>query len=292
MNTETATAVAMDQVTGGPGLEGTQNGSANPSPSAFAPGTPVEILSAIHAPVHAARDAASAPPGNDGPLLARKPEVMQMSNVLAKLVVLPEDQQIQLMTLEFNIEQALHKGWTAFVEIGEALIEIKEKKLYVANGMRFEDYCAAKWGIRHSHTNNLMAAAQFLKSLAAVPNVPKPERESIVRPLLKLTTENAQRAWTRAVELAKGNEITARLVRNVVRAQNPENSGTAESRKQRAKSVSRRAQITAGFGELLRLVAERADYAVITDRIEALYTQCRCLLSPIDKKRRDASSAT
>src|SRR3974390_2026114 len=64
--------------------------------------------------------------------------------------------------------------------------------------------------------NYLMTAAQVLTSLAALPDVPRPERESPLRPLLKLKPEDAQRAWKLAIEKTGGRRITARVVRNAV----------------------------------------------------------------------------
>lgn len=240
-------------------------------------------------------DQETAEQGTVGPMGPRTAEqgavaspstAIQMSSALGEVFVLPEEEQIQLLTLEYEIEQSLKKGWTAFVEIGEALIKIREQELYRAHGGHFEDYCAGRWGFRHSHANQLMGAARFVKSLESVPTAPKPERESIVRPLLKLTTENAHRVWMRAAELANGRDITARLVRAVVREQNPDHATQAELRQNRAQSVSRRARITEGFGELMRLVAQRADYSLLTQKLEALYTQCQCLLTAPGKNGR------
>lgn len=213
-------------------------------------------------------------------------DAIQISSSLGKVFVLPEAEQIELLTLEYDIEQSLKKGWTAFVEIGEALIKIKKANLYRGHGEVFEEYCAARWGFHHSHANELMGAARFVKGLESVPQAPKPERESIVRPLLKLPPDKAQSVWIRAAELAKGKTITARLVKAVVREQNPANTTRAELRQKRAETVSRRAQITKAFGELMKLVGERADYALLSEKLEALYTQCQCLLSGAGKKRR------
>ena len=213
-------------------------------------------------------------------------ETIEISSVLGATFVLPQDEQIRLMTLEYNIEESMNKGWNAFVAIGAALIEIKESHLYRAQNLSFEEYCSARWRFHHSKANYLMAAARFVKGLEALPDAPKPQSEWIVRPLLRLGAEDAHRAWNRAVELANGREITARLVTAAIREQDPGHSDRADNRKERVQRLSRRAQINEGFGDLLRLVAQRADYAVLTQKIEVLCSQCQSLFAPVASKAR------
>lgn len=92
------------------------------------------------------------------------------------------DQSTRLTVLEKQIS----KGKKAFLEVGCALAEIRDTKLYKRDFETFEDYCRERWGWKKAYCYQLIGAAAVVKSL--------PEKSAIAD---KLTTE------TQARELAK-----------------------------------------------------------------------------------------
>ena len=67
----------------------------------------------------------------------------------------------RLAALEVTIE----RGKTAFVEVGEALIEIRDSRLYRINHATFEAYCKSRWGFTHQRASQLMTAAAVVTAL-------------------------------------------------------------------------------------------------------------------------------
>lgn len=62
-------------------------------------------------------------------------------------------------------EIVITKGFQNFYEVGCALIEISDKRLYRDTHSTFEEYCQAKWQITARHAYRLCEAAEVIKAL-------------------------------------------------------------------------------------------------------------------------------
>jgi len=115
-----------------------------------------------------------------------------------------------------ELERKIKTGMTTFVEVGNALMEIRDSRLYRVEYKTFEAYCREKWGMSKVRATQLIGAARISDNL--VTNVTKmPIREGQARPLTKLPTAKQPEAWAKAVEIADGNQPTARQVEQAVR---------------------------------------------------------------------------
>lgn len=115
-------------------------------------------------------------------------------------------------------EKVISEGLSSFLLVGNALSDIRSKKLYSFTHSTFEDYCQDKWKITSRHARNLINEAQVIKSLQeAKEPVFIPEIESEARPLTRLEPELVLEV---AKELEKkkneGVDITANVVENEV----------------------------------------------------------------------------
>jgi hypothetical protein len=120
---------------------------------------------------------------------------------------------IRLQTLETRIE----RGLETFIEVGEALLEIRDTKLYRDNHSTFEDYCRDRFGLRERQAYRYMDAAKAIGNLESCPIGQLPANEAQVRPLTGLKDPDLQReAWAKVVERAGEDPITARLLEEVV----------------------------------------------------------------------------
>lgn len=125
---------------------------------------------------------------------------------------LTTNEQSELAALEAVIE----RGLNTFVEVGNALLQIRESKLYRAFGT-FEDYCRVRWGMVASRARQLIAAAEITENIKSVTVVTLlPQTESQARPLAQLEPEQQREAWSRAVETAPNGKVTAAHVAQVV----------------------------------------------------------------------------
>lgn len=119
-------------------------------------------------------------------------------------------------------EKVIEQGLNTFIDVGNALVAIRDGKKYRAAGYgTFEDYCQRRWEISKQYAGNLMRAAEIVRELETetetiVSVLPKTEGQ--VRPLAPLRNEpeKVREAWAEAVDRAGGDQPTAAQVAEVV----------------------------------------------------------------------------
>ena len=116
-----------------------------------------------------------------------------------------------------QLESTISKNMKAFYEIGTALKEIRDSRLYktVLGFDTFEDYCRERWDMSRIHGHRLIESAQVHENLLPTGNI-QPTSERQVRPLTKLSTLLQIEAWTKSVETAPDGRVTARHISGVV----------------------------------------------------------------------------
>jgi hypothetical protein len=114
-----------------------------------------------------------------------------------------------------ELERIIQKGKDTFVEVGTALSEIRDSKLYHP-AATFEDYCKNRWGFSKWYAIKITDAAKVVSNLDNCPI--KPKTESQARPLAKLPAEKQPAAWERAQEIAaeESKPVAARHVEAAV----------------------------------------------------------------------------
>jgi hypothetical protein len=94
----------------------------------------------------------------------------------------------------FNeLEQVISIGLGTFVQVGAALLEIRDSRLYRGTHGTFEEYCQDRWDIARNYANKLIAAASVVLNLGT--NSTQPTHESQVRPLTSLDPQQQREAW-------------------------------------------------------------------------------------------------
>jgi hypothetical protein len=116
-----------------------------------------------------------------------------------------------------ELERKIETGMTTFVEVGNALMEIRESRLYRVEYKTFEAYCREKWGMSQQHATRLCRSAKTASNLKSEPRGSLVSSEKQVRSLTKLPAAKQPAAWAKAVEIADGNQPTARQVEQAVR---------------------------------------------------------------------------
>jgi len=112
-----------------------------------------------------------------------------------------------------RLEKIVERGLNTFLEVGNALTEIHDRRLYRCEYKTFEAYCRDKWKMDRTYAHRIMAAAETVEML---PMGNKPTSERQARPLAKLPAEKRPEAWQRAVDRADGGQPTAADVEAVV----------------------------------------------------------------------------
>lgn len=118
-----------------------------------------------------------------------------------------------------SLETVIDKGLSHFIEVGTALKEISEKKLYRENYRTFESYVSKRFEIQKRHAYQLIAAVEVKEDLCAMAHkmeLPKNERQ--YRELAKLPNDAVSEVWTSVLETCEkqGEFVTAKRVKDAV----------------------------------------------------------------------------
>ena len=144
-------------------------------------------------------------------------------------------------------EQVIERGLKTFVEVGEALMEIRDSRLYRQTHQTFEAYCSERWGMARNHAYRFIDAAETVGAMSPIGD--KPATESQVRPLtpLKENPPLVVAAWEDAQELAKEEGLSAPVARHVEAAVAPYREALKEA-KQEAQEATETPSIFAPGG--------------------------------------------
>lgn len=109
-------------------------------------------------------------------------------------------------------EQVIEHGFKTFYEVGTALMEVRDSRLYRATFESFGDYCRERWGMGGRRAYQMIEAARVVTGLADVNNCsPGPATESQARELVGLTPEVAVEVLTTAHEQTYGKPTAAAI---------------------------------------------------------------------------------
>src|SRR3990167_8593572 len=111
-----------------------------------------------------------------------------------------------------KLEDIIQRGLTSFVEVGNALLAIRDGKLYRSSHKTFDKYCHERWGLARATAYQYLEAAQVVNNLSAIADI-LPSAESQVRPMAQLAAEQQQAAWAEAVKKTNGKPTAAAVER-------------------------------------------------------------------------------
>lgn len=110
-----------------------------------------------------------------------------------------------------ELEQTIERGLTTFVEVGLALLEIRDSRLYRQTHGTFEEYCRERWGWKRGYADHQIRAAQ-IATIVAIP----PKNEAQARELARLDDPNEIRDVWHEVRAEHGDDVTAKDIRQAV----------------------------------------------------------------------------
>jgi hypothetical protein len=114
-----------------------------------------------------------------------------------------------------QLEEVVERGLQTFIEVGQALREIRDSRLYRQTHTTFGEYLVERWSFSKPHATRLIQAAQVV---AAVPmGTAPPANERQARELVPLLDNPDALAETwREVQGEHGDGLTAAKVREAV----------------------------------------------------------------------------
>lgn len=114
------------------------------------------------------------------------------------------------------LEGVIERGLATFVEVGEALLEIRDSRLYRETHGTFEDYCRERWGMSRPRAYNLIDAAKVTHLVSANADIPNEAVARELVPVMRQEPDALPDVMAEATERA-GGQPTAVDVRDVVR---------------------------------------------------------------------------
>lgn len=110
-------------------------------------------------------------------------------------------------------EVVIRQGLQTFIEVGQALLTIRDKRLYRSEFKTFEEYCNERWSMGRNYINRLISATEVISNLVPRGTI-LPKNEYEARPLTKLEPEVQVEVWSEVVA-QHGQDITAPKVQAI-----------------------------------------------------------------------------
>lgn len=110
-----------------------------------------------------------------------------------------------------HAEAKIEQGLQTFVEVGQALAEIRDSRLYRESHSTFEDYCRDRWNLDRTRAYDIINAAETTVAVSEISDI-TPVNEGQAKALRGLDTPVAAKVMTDAHESTNGN-VTAKAIR-------------------------------------------------------------------------------
>lgn len=114
-----------------------------------------------------------------------------------------------------SCEEIIERGKKTFVEVGLALAEIRERKLYKRDFNTFEAYCQQRWGWSHQRTSQLINSAAVVQRLPEKVATMVAKSERAVREVAKVEPSKREEVIQKA---ASTGPVTARKIAEAARS--------------------------------------------------------------------------
>jgi hypothetical protein len=111
-----------------------------------------------------------------------------------------------------ELEAVIEGGMQTFVQVGTALAEIRDQRLYKATHSDFDAYCQERWGFSRRRAGQMIEAATIADELGTIVPTQLPANEGQARELARVAPEHRAETWQAAVRV-RGADVTARDVR-------------------------------------------------------------------------------
>lgn len=113
-----------------------------------------------------------------------------------------------------ELEAIIDRGIQTFIDVGSALLEVRDRRLYRESHLTWDDYCRERWNMSRIHAHRLIEAAE-VSAMLPTGNTPDSERQARELVPLKDDPDAVREVYAEVVEQTDG-QPTARAVREAV----------------------------------------------------------------------------
>jgi hypothetical protein len=107
-------------------------------------------------------------------------------------------------------EAVIERGLNTFVEVGNALLAIRDQREYRAAHSTFEGYCQERWGFTERRARQLMASAEAVGTIVPT-GLPAPANEGQARELARVPEPERAEVWRETIERTGGKPTAAAI---------------------------------------------------------------------------------
>lgn len=196
-----------------------------------------------------------------------------------QITPLNEAEKVRLQELEAIV----NRGLQTFYEVGKALEEIRDSKLYRETNKTFEAYCQDKWKIARRTADRYISATKVVENLRPM-GLKFPNRERQIRPLTNLPTKQQLEIWQKAVEISPDGNPTAKIVERLI-----EEQGYSNQNKKPPSEIEQLRQENEELKEALKKQALEREQrtALVAAELERLREENRQLKAEIRQRDKD-----
>lgn len=117
-------------------------------------------------------------------------------------------------------EAVIERGIKTFYEVGVALADIRNRKLYRADYGTFEEYAQQRWNMSRTRAYELMSASTVVSAIADT-EMPAPANEGQARALSRVPEPERAAVWAETVDRTDGKPTAAAVRETYEQRQNP-----------------------------------------------------------------------
>ncbi|KKK82930.1 hypothetical protein LCGC14_2798480, partial [marine sediment metagenome] len=114
-----------------------------------------------------------------------------------------------------ELEAVIERGLETFVEVGLALLAIRDGEKYHETYATFEDYCRQRWGWSRDYGYKLIRSAEVVNVLGVDNCLQTESQARELVPLLRKDEQAVVEVW-RELKEEYGDDITAERIRRLV----------------------------------------------------------------------------
>lgn len=114
-----------------------------------------------------------------------------------------------------SCEQRIERGMKTFIDVGLALAEIRDSRLYKGTHDTFEAYLEGRWGMSRAHAYRMITAAEVVSPIGDT-DLPSPTNEGQARALAAVPEPERAEVWREATERT-GGKPTAKVVTEIAK---------------------------------------------------------------------------
>lgn len=125
-----------------------------------------------------------------------------------------------------NCELVIKTGLETFYQVGQALLEIQESKLYRQEFNTFDEYCDVKWNFSGRYARSLMKSFNIIEDLKSGTIVPLPDNLEQTKYLAQLDSDLRLYVWNNIVNTF--DILTGKIVEQEVKKHKQLNEAVKE----------------------------------------------------------------